>query len=204
MRSKNIFRSEKSVMLKNMASLQRCMTKKRTATTKKILKGKILAKPNATAKKEQHKRFWPYGLLLFALLLAADQYTKSAIRASLAPGVSMKIWPFLWFSHIQNTGAVWGSLQNTNDYIIWLTVIAFGLLIYYYDRFTTIFEKVAYTLLLTGLWGNLLDRVLLGHVVDFIDLGWWPAFNIADSCITIGIAVYLLEAWRAAHSTMRT
>ena len=56
-------------------------------------------------------------------------------------------------------------------------------------------------LLLAGLWGNLLDRGSLGFVVDFIDLGWWPVFNIADSAITVGVALYLLEQWRKSRST---
>jgi signal peptidase II len=77
--------------------------------------------------------------------------------------------------------------------MVWLSVIAFGLLIYYYDKFETTLEKICFTLILVGLWGNLLDRVLHGFVVDFIDLGWWPVFNIADSCVSVAVVVLVLE-----------
>jgi signal peptidase II len=68
--------------------------------------------------------------------------------------------------------------------------------LYFYDQFTTLVEKIAYALILAGLWGNLLDRVIFGYVVDFIDFGWFPVFNIADSCINVGIVLLLLEQWR--------
>lgn len=153
--------------------------------------------------KEKTKKsipFWPFGLFLFALLLFLDQYTKSAIRSALAQGQDTNIIAFIKFTYVQNTGAVWGSIPDTNAYLVWLSIIAFGLLVFFYDQFKTTFEKIAYTLLMVGLWGNMLDRVLYGHVIDFISVGWWPVFNIADSCITVGITIYVLEAlrqWRA-------
>jgi signal peptidase II len=141
-------------------------------------------------------RFWPYGLVLSALLLFLDQYTKYVIRASLAPGMSTKVLPGVWFTSVQNTGATWGLFQDTNTLFVWLSVIAFGLLLFFLDEFKTTVDKIAYTLIMTGLWGNLIDRVSLGHVVDFIDVRWWPVFNLADSCITVAVALFLLERLR--------
>lgn len=145
---------------------------------------------------KKQKPFWPYGLVLFVVLLALDQYTKHIILARFAVGESHKVFPGLWFTYLQNTGALWSILPNLNWAFIYLSVIAFGLLLFFYDRFETTMEKVAYTLILVGLWGNLLDRGTLGFVVDFIDVHWWPVFNIADSCISIAVVLFLLEQWR--------
>lgn len=144
-------------------------------------------------RKTRSRPFWPYGTLLFALLLFLDQYTKHAIRTTFPPGLSVNVLPGVWFTSVQNTGATWGLFQDTNTLFIWLSVIAFGLLLFFIDEFRTPIEKVAYTLILAGLWGNLIDRVSVGHVVDFIDVRWWPVFNLADSCITVAIVLYALE-----------
>jgi signal peptidase II len=167
---------------------------KKEHTTKKRQRTSRTPSKNNPAKKS--KIFWPYGLALFALLIFLDQYTKRMIMATLKLGESTSVLPFLRFTYTQNTGAIWGSIPDTNGLLVWISIIAFGVLVFFYDQFTTRFEKIAYTLLMVGLWGNMLDRVLFGHVIDFIDLGWWPVFNIADSCITIGITIYLLEQWR--------
>ena len=145
------------------------------------------------------RRFWHYGLLIFATLLLADQYTKRAIIELLPQGGSLPVFSWLRFTHIQNAGTLWGALGGANWAFIWLSVIAFGLLLFWHDKFTTIMEKAALTMLIAGLWGNLLDRVTLGYVVDYIDLGWWPAFNIADASIVTGIALFLLETIRLAR-----
>ena len=149
----------------------------------------------ASTTKKPVTRFWPFGLLLFTVLLFLDQYTKNYIITNYALGTSHKIAPGLWFTYVQNTGTLWGLFRGAgaNAAFIWLSVIAFGLLIFFFDQFKTTIEKIAYTLLLAGLWGNLLDRGVHGFVIDFIDLGWWPVFNIADSCILVGIALFTLH-----------
>jgi signal peptidase II len=143
-------------------------------------------------------RFWPYGVALFALLLAIDQFTKYHIVANYVYGESHRMLPGVWFTYVQNTGTLWGlgNGASLNWVFMWLSVIAFGLLLFFYDQFTTTIEKIAYTLIMAGLWGNLIDRALYGFVVDFIDVHWWPVFNIADSCITIAIVLLLLEQMR--------
>jgi signal peptidase II len=138
-------------------------------------------------------RFWPYGLLLFAALLFIDQYTKHVIVTSFVPGQSVRLFPGFWYTYVQNTGTAWGFLPGANGALVWLSVVAFGLLIFYFDKFESVVEKISYTMLLAGLWGNLLDRGVHGFVVDFIDLGWWPVFNIADACITVGIILFLIS-----------
>jgi len=149
---------------------------------------------------QKPRRFWPYGVTLFAVLLFIDQYTKHIIRTEFPLYYNVKVLPGLWHTYVQNTGATWGMMQDSNVFFIWISVIAFGLLLYFYDQFSTTFEKIAYTLLLVGLWGNLIDRVSFGFVIDFIDFGWFPVFNIADSCITVGIILFLLEQIRKSRS----
>jgi signal peptidase II len=147
----------------------------------------------------KRKIFWPYGLALFTLLLAIDQYTKHIIVANFSLGESRQVFSGLWFTYLQNTGAIWSSFTEMNGIFIWLSIIAFGLLIFFYEQFDTTIEKICYTLIMVGLWGNLIDRGTLGFVVDFIDVHWWPVFNIADSCISIAIVLYLLEQWRKSR-----
>lgn len=172
-----------------------------------------MAKRNVSKRRDAHKlarktmsasavaprrtrAFWPYGLAIFAVLLAADQYAKRLVIDLLPQGGSLAIEDWLRFTYVQNTGTLWGSLQGANWAFILLSAIAFAFLLRYHDRFTTVVEKVALWMLMAGLWGNLIDRVTLGFVVDYIDLGWWPVFNIADACIVAGVALFLLETIR--------
>ena len=169
--------------------------------------GRMPKKRNSARKKPaQQKRpeekafvFWPFGLLIFSALLFADQYSKSIIVSDYALHQPVKVLPGLWFTYVQNTGITWGFMQGVNEAMIWLSVTVFGLLLYFYDKFETVIEKICYTLLLAGLWGNLLDRGIHGFVIDFIDVGWWPVFNIADACITTGVIVLILEQIRKSR-----
>jgi signal peptidase II len=143
------------------------------------------------------RRFWPYGIALFVALLALDQYTKHFILAHYALNESRNILPGLWFTYVQNTGTNWGFFNGAslNWVFLYLSIIAFGILVYFFDHFKTTIEKISYALIMAGLWGNLLDRGALGFVVDFIDFRWWPVFNIADSCIIVGILLLIVSQW---------
>ena len=143
--------------------------------------------------------FWGAALLVLAL----DQTTKTIVRESLARGESWPDpdWP-VRIRYVTNTGAAFGILE---DQTIFLIVMAFiGLaaiyLYYRYPPFDHFVAPVAIGLMLGGASGNLLDRVRLGEVTDFIDFPSYPAFNVADSSITIGITIiiagYLLLAPR--------
>lgn len=149
----------------------------------------------------KQRPFWPYGLLIFTALLLADQYSKHLVRTAFVIGESHQVFPGLWLTHITNTGTLWGLLADTNAAFVWLSVIAFGLLLYFHDEFQTTVEKIAYAMLLAGLWGNLIDRGVYGGVTDFIDLGWWPVFNIADAALTTAITLFLLEQIRKKRLT---
>jgi signal peptidase II len=123
-----------------------------------------------------------------------DQCTKLVIKSYLAIGDH---WPENWelirLSHIRNTGGIFGIMQNMNDLLL-IFSIAVILIIFSYIIFLTqltTIESVSFGLIIGGGIGNILDRIFDGSVTDFIDPIFYPAFNIADSSIVIGIIIYL-------------
>lgn len=93
----------------------------------------------------------------------------------------------------QNTGAAFGILQNTNLALTIVTMIAIILLVWYTKQITvTKHSSISFGLILGGAMGNFLDRVRFGGVTDFIDLQFWPSFNIADAAITVGVIAILI------------
>ena len=125
--------------------------------------------------------------------LVSDQVTKYLIRDTLAIGES---WPregFFRITHGTNTGTAFGLFQ---DQTLWLTiasVFAIGFIIYFYRAHggQTWLSGLNVGLLLGGAFGNLIDRVVAGRVTDFIDVGPWPIFNIADSAVVVGITLLI-------------
>ena len=125
--------------------------------------------------------------------LAADQVTKYLVRENMAIGES---WPregFFRLTHGTNTGSAFGLFQDQTTILTIASLFAIGFIIYFYrshsDR--TWITRVTVGLLLGGAVGNLIDRVVAGRVTDFIDVGPWPIFNLADSSITVGITLLI-------------
>ncbi len=127
--------------------------------------------------------------LLFLLIVLLDQLSKALVR-HWPLGEQHAIIPgFCWLTHAQNSGASFSILTGNNSLLLFVALFVLGLLLYYYDSFKTAAERVAYALLMSGLLGNLIDRVLFGSVTDLFDLGWWPVFNVADSALVVGVAI---------------
>ncbi|MFL2804084.1 MAG: signal peptidase II [Dehalococcoidia bacterium] len=122
-----------------------------------------------------------------------DQFTKYLIK-EFVPRYSA--WPddgILQIVHGVNTGSAFGLFS---DYTLLLTIgsligIAFVLYFFYKNSFNVIWMRISLSLIVGGAVGNLIDRIRDGGVVDFISVGWWPAFNIADSAISIGMAILI-------------
>lgn len=136
-------------------------------------------------------------LLVAGIVVALDQATKAVIRGWLHPG---ERWPadaeLLVFSHVHNTGAAFGILQGAGTFLVIATLITIGAITFYLLTLPahSKFYPLALSLILGGAIGNLIDRVRLGYVTDFIDPTHYPAFNLADSAIVIGIiAVAILS-----------
>lgn len=127
--------------------------------------------------------------LLGALLLALDQLTKLAVRTFFHSSSSLQIIPNLFYlTYSQNTGALFGSFKGGNELLIWIALMAIGLILYLWDQFPKeSCSAIFLTFILAGSLGNLIDRVFLGYVTDFLDFRIWPVFNLADSLVTIGI-----------------
>src|SRR3989344_3195921 len=97
-------------------------------------------------------------------------------------------------NYIQNTGAGFGLFKDSANILIFVSIIAIGLILYYYKKIpeNSVSVQIAAGLILGGAIGNLIDRIRLGSVIDFIDLKFWPSFNIADSAITIGAVIIII------------
>lgn len=145
-------------------------------------------------------------LYLVALaVLALDQVTKFLIRKILTPGQSIPlISNFFDLTYILNPGAAFGILAGSspsfrNPFFIAVSILAILLIVCYHHRHgeERLFPAFGLGLILGGALGNLLDRLRFGMVVDFLDLHigryHWPAFNMADAAITIGVGLMLLD-----------
>jgi signal peptidase II len=149
------------------------------------------------------------GLLAVGLTaVAADQLTKHIVTGHLAldDGVHV-IGPF-WIHHVQNSGIAFGLFSSATAVVIVLTGIAVAWMLLFFFRSGGRHPvlPVALGLVIGGSVSNLLDRVRLGYVTDFIDLRYWPAFNLADSFIVVGVAILLgtlLSAERMPRSRGR-
>jgi len=131
--------------------------------------------------------------LIITALITADQLTKMAIRSLFDVGSGIAIFPGFNIVHLGNTGIAFSLFQNSNTAMSVITAIIVLGLVAWFARKRHLLSKlvnVSFILIIAGALGNLMDRILLGAVTDFLDLyarGYhWPAFNLADSYITIG------------------
>ncbi len=134
-------------------------------------------------------RYWIIALSVIAL----DQLTK--LLASLYLRTPFVVLPFFRLAYSENTGAGFSILQGMNTMLIFVMLIIIGLLLYFFKSFKKE-EKLFISMIIGGAVGNLISRILLGHVIDFIDFRIWPVFNIADSAITAGVIGLLYLMFR--------
>ena len=128
-----------------------------------------------------------------------DQLTKLSIRANFSLGESWSIFPnFFSLTYIQNTGAGFGLLRGFNLVLIFISILVMGVIMYYY-REVKVKEKwllLSMGLIFGGAFGNLIDRIAYGFVVDFLSFIFWPAFNIADMAISVGVIGLVIYFWK--------
>ena len=147
----------------------------------------------------------PVEIVTILSVLAVDQLTKQVVRHLLPLHDTLKIVPgFLDFTHVQNTGAAFG-LLNAADFpykpavmigiaaIALVAIAAYGAQLGFHERLA----RFGLSLILGGAFGNLIDRAVVGYVVDFVDVYWGDAhfwaFNVADAAISIGAVLVLLD-----------
>ncbi|MGE9296416.1 MAG: signal peptidase II [Puniceicoccales bacterium] len=145
--------------------------------------------------------------IIAATVLVLDQLTKLIILNTVPPGANpadgglIPVIPgFFYIIHVYNTGAAWGMFAGYSYILGALGGVAIAG-IYFYRRQLELYKpfmQVIFGLLIGGIIGNMIDRFAYGHVVDFLDFHFgsyrYPAFNIADSGITIGVTFYLVAA----------
>ncbi len=138
------------------------------------------------------------------LIVIIDQLTKSWVRTNLLPGTA---WSEVWhvrIAHVQNSGSAFGMFTNQTFLLTIVAIIGVLFILAVYRRFaSTTLSTVSLSLILGGATGNLIDRLRLGYVTDFIDVRlwdrvYWPAFNVADSCISVGAILLLASVFLSA------
>ncbi len=146
-------------------------------------------------------------LWLAFLSLGLDQASKIAIDKTFALYESIAIVPFFNLTYVHNTGAAFSFLSEAGGWQRWflaaLAIIMSTIMTIWLTRLkeNETLLAVALSLILGGAIGNLIDRLFYGYVIDFLDVYYgtyhWPAFNIADSAITIGVALMLVDSFKS-------
>jgi len=138
-------------------------------------------------------RAWRLALALCGLVVLLDQATKAIVEANLVPGEHVDVVGPLRLTDSHNTGVAFGLAGGSGAGIVVLTLAALGLILVLFvrepDRRTM---WVAVGLLAGGALGNLADRLREGAVVDYVEIGSWPPFNLADMAIVAGVALFAL------------
>ncbi len=134
---------------------------------------------------------WLALLVVAAAAIFADQLTKQVVGRTLEVGESVGLLGPFSIHHVENSGIAFGLFASRTSFVIAITAIAVGLMIWFFARSGRRHPilPVGLGLVLGGSIANLVDRVRLGRVTDFLDLDSWPAFNLADMFIVVGVAV---------------
>ena len=147
-------------------------------------------------------RRWPLFVALAAFVVVADQLAKGLVTSSLSPGESVDVvGDLVRIVFGQNTGALFGLFKDNALMFGVVSIIVIGLIVAYHGRATpSLYLTVTLGLLLGGAIGNMLDRIRLGYVVDFVDVGLgslrFYTFNVADSAISLSILLLFIAALR--------
>ena len=158
------------------------------------LKRKKLSKDS---NKKISKCFFNKNILLFfcipAFIFILDRVLKNIVVNGFSNSNAL-----LSIHYIANTGVSWGLFKGNSSIMLWLSIIIIGVLIYFYNEITAVKDaKLGLNLIIIGAISNILDRIFFSHVIDYIDFSFFPVFNLADACITLGavciILVYIFD-----------
>ena len=146
-----------------------------------------------------------YIFLLSLPLYAVDQWTKHLVTQYVSPeDVRPVIADFFSLVNVTNTGAAFGSFKNNNAFFVVLSIIALLVVVTLLvrHRMPDAWRDISLGLLLAGILGNLTDRLIHGHVIDFLLFNLhvpradpWPAFNVADSCICVAVVCFIIHSF---------
>ena len=144
------------------------------------------------------------------VIVVLDQWTKYLVRTHI--GFSQTWMPWEWLStyarivHWRNTGAAFGIFQNLGGFFTILAFVVIGIIIVFYPQIprSDWAMRVAMSMQLGGAAGNLIDRLSRGHVTDFVSVGNFAVFNVADASISLGVAVLILGMWIQEKNNRRS
>jgi len=140
-------------------------------------------------------------LIIASFVIVIDQVSKALVRAQLELGAIWIPWewlePYARIVHWKNTGAAFGMLQSFGDVFMVLAIVVAIAILYYFPQVPSGDWplRLAMGLQFGGAVGNLIDRLSIGWVTDFISVGSFPVFNVADASISTGVAVLLVGVW---------
>ena len=153
----------------------------------------------------------PSVLFLTLPLYALDQLTKQWVLRSINPYDARVVVPdFFNLVNVTNTGAAFGSFRGNNTFFVVISVVALVVVtvLLVRPRRSDPWRDISLALLLAGILGNLTDRLLYGHVIDFLLFNLhiryadpWPAFNVADSCISIAVVLFIIHSFAKQKSS---
>ncbi len=150
--------------------------------------------------KKNRKKLAKILLATSLLVVLLDQLSKFLITRYLEIGESI---PFvgnaIYITRSQNSGIAFSMLDGKTWIPIWVSVIAIGLVLYYYDEIEDKATALFVGLVAGGIVGNLIDRLVFGFVIDFIDFRFWPVFNVADTALTLGVLGIIAVAIRKSQ-----
>ncbi len=162
---------------------------------------------------KKYLKAYAFLLPISLVLIIVDQWTKNLVRTNLELN---EFWmpldwlaPYLRIVNWQNTGAAFGIFQGMNTIFMILAFVIIGLILVYFPLIPVddVYFRLALSLQMAGAAGNLIDRLYRGYVTDMVSVGRFPVFNVADSCITMGVVILLIGMWveeRRTHHEPRT
>jgi signal peptidase II len=148
------------------------------------------------------RKYWQI-IVIAGVILALDQWTKSLVRANIPlggrwlPDSLEWLSPYVRIVHWYNTGAAFGLFKEGSMVFTALAFVVIGLILYYYPQVekSDWSLRLAMSMQLGGAAGNLTDRLMIGHVTDFISVGTFPVFNVADASISVGAVILFIGIW---------
>lgn len=147
--------------------------------------------------------------LIPVVIVMLDQLLKAVMVQWIGPGSTVHRWElagrFLAFEYLENRGAAFGIMPSQTDLLTAMSIViaGFGMVLMWREASTHPFTAIAIGMVVGGAIGNIIDRIRLGYVVDFIAVGEWPKFNLADAMITAGIVLLLWSALNDERSAAR-
>jgi signal peptidase II len=145
---------------------------------------------------------WSRAGIVAVVVIALDQLTKALVRGSIAQGATRRLLLGVTLDHTTNSGVAFSLLSGSAVTVTVLALIVLAVLIYYFARHSS--QTLLWLptgMIAGGALGNLIDRLRIGAVTDFIKFPDWPAFNVADSAITLGVVALVLLIGRGGSTS---